>query len=156
MTPLGIFGRKKKAEKPTEVTKGQKQEKTQESLLEKLCKGDNELCNALSRTLLLDVESTKSQGDIDKRVANAQGYEKDKENVRARVEYQAAGELALYEGNATLAQKFFKKAAEVDPTYVHKNIFEYFAKKENAEKAVAIASEYYAQTAKTPHTQALS
>jgi len=150
MTPLGIFRRKEKAEKPKEISK----EQTQESLLEKLCKGDNELLDALSRTLLLDVAITKNQADIDARVESAQGYEKNKDNTRARVEYHTAGELALYEGKTALAQKYFKKAADVDPTYVHRNVFEFFAKKENAEKAVAVAREYYAQTAKAPHAKA--
>jgi TPR repeat protein len=150
MTPLGIFGKKEKKEKTKEISK----EQTQESLLEKLCKGDNELLDALSRTLLLDAEITKDQADIDARAESAQGYEKNKDNVRARVEYHTAGELALYEGKTALAQKYFKKAAEVDPTYAHRNIFEFFAKKENVEKAVAVAREYYAQTAKTPHAKA--
>jgi hypothetical protein len=150
MTPLGIFGKKEKKEKTKEISK----EQTQESLLEKLCKGDNELLDALSRTLLLDAEITKDQADIDARAESAQGYEKNKDNVRARVEYHTAGELALYEGKTALAQKYFKKAAEVDPTYAHRNVFEFFAKKENVEKAVAVAREYYAQTAKAPHAKA--
>jgi len=152
MTPLGIFRRKEKAEKPKQASK--EQEKAQESLLEQLCKGDNELLDVLSRTLLLDAEITRDQADVDARAENAQGYEKNKDNVRARVEYQAAGELALYEGKTALAQKYFKKAAEVDPTYVHKNVYDFFAKKENAEKAVAVAREYYAQTAKPSHAKA--
>lgn len=151
MTPLGIFGKKEQVKK-TDVPK----EQTQESLLEKLCKGNKELYNILSRTLLLDVETTKSQGDMDTRVASAQEFEKNKHNVRARVEYRAAGELALYEGKTAVAQKYFKKAAEVDPTYAQKDVFDFFAKKENAEKAVAVAREYYAQTAKTPRVKAAS
>jgi hypothetical protein len=152
MTPLGIFGRKGKTEKPKQAPK----EQTQESLLENLCKGDNELLDVLGRTLLLDVAMTKNQAEIDARVESAQGYEKNKDNIRARVEYHTAGELALYEGKTALVQKYFKKAAEVDPTYAHRNVFDFFAKKENAEKAVAVAREYYAQTAKTPHAKAAS
>jgi hypothetical protein len=69
--------------------------------------------------------------------------------VRARVEYQTAGELALYEGKLPQVQKYFKKAAEVDPDYPNKGIFEFFVKKENAEKALSVAQEYYARKAKT-------
>ena len=141
MTPFGIFGKKEKAEKA--------QAKTKESLLETLCKGDEELYNVMTRTLLLDVEKTKGQGDMDARVERAQEYEKNNDNVRAMVEYQTAGELALYEGKTALAQKFFKKALEVDPSHARKDVLEFFAKKENAEKAVTVAREYYAQTAKT-------
>jgi Tfp pilus assembly protein PilF len=156
MTPLGIFRKKEKKEKPKQASKEPTHEKTQESLLEKLCKNDKELLDALSRTLLLDVAITKNQADIDARAENAQGYEKNKENIKARVEYHTAGELALYEGKTALAQKYFKRAAEVDPTYAHRNVFEFFAKKENAERAVTVAREYYAQTAKTLHAKAAS
>jgi len=148
MTPFGIFGKKGKAEK-TQV-------KPKESLLETLCKGDEELYNVMTRTLLLDAEKTKSQGDMDERASRAQEYEKNKNNVRAMVEYQTAGELALYEGKTALVQKFFKKAAEVDPVHTRSGIFEFFTKKENTEKAVAVAREYYAQTAKTPPVKAES
>jgi len=154
MTPLGIFGKKEKKEKTKEISKEQAHEKTQESLLEKLCKGDNELLDILSRTVLIDPEMTKNQAGVDARAESAQEYEKNKDNIRARVEYHTAGELALYEGKTALVQKYFKKAAEVDPAYAQRNVFEFFSKKENAEKAVAVAREYYAQTAKTPHAKA--
>jgi hypothetical protein len=155
MTPLGIFGKKDKEKDKDKKKIGLPKQHVQQSLLEKLCEGNKELYNALSRTLLLDIETTKSQGDIDARATVAQEYEKNKDNIRARVEYRTAGELALYEGKTAVAQKFFKKAAEIDPAYEHKDIFEFFAKKENAEKAVAVAREYYAQTAKAPHERGL-
>jgi hypothetical protein len=137
MAPFGIFGKKEKAKK-TEV-------QTQESLLERLCQGDEQLYNVMTRTLLLDAEKTKSHGDIDARASRAEEYERNKDNVRAAVEYQTAGELALYEGKVALVQKFFKKAMEADPTNLRSEIFKFFAKKESAEKAVAVAREYYAQ-----------
>jgi len=143
MAPLGIF--RKKETKKTEEAKAIP---SKDTLLAELCKGNDELCNALSRTLLLNVESTKSGGGIDARVEKAQEYEKTKDFVRARVEYQVAGELALYEGKTANVQKFFKKAAEMDPSSPFKNIFEYLAKKENAEKAVAVAKEYYSRSVK--------
>ena len=144
MAPFGIF--KKKETKKT----GEKEATpSRDALLAELCQGNDELCNALSRTLLLNVESARSGGGMDARVEKAQEYEKTKDFVRARVEYQVAGELALYEGKVTNVQKFFKKAAEADPSSPFKNIFEFFAKKENAEKAVAVAKEYYSRCAKS-------
>jgi len=141
MAPFGIFRRKKKEE---EITEKKVKEKT---LLEDLCKGDNELYEALSRTLLLNLEMTKKSGEIDARVQKAQEYEKNKDYIKARIEYHVAGELALFEAKGDQVQKLFKKAAEVDPTYPNKNIFEYLAKKENVEKALAVAQEYYSRTA---------
>jgi len=138
MAPLGIFGRKKEQEEK------KVEEKT---LLEELCKGNNELYKALSKTLLLNLELTKKTGEMDARVERAQEYEKNKDYVRARVEYQVAGELALFEGKKAEVQKFFKKAAEIDPSYPNKSILEFLAKKENAEKAIAVAHEYYASKA---------
>jgi len=142
MTPFNIFRRRKK--ETEEIAEKKVEEKT---LLEELCKGDNQLLRAMSRTLLLNLEMTKKAGEVDARIESAQEFEKKQDFLKARIEYQVAGELALYEGNTAQVQKFFKKAAEVDPTYPNKDAFEFLAKKENAEKAVAIAKEYYARTA---------
>lgn len=142
MTPFGIFKRRKKE---TEEKVEKKEEKT---LLEELCKGDNELYSALSRTLLLNPETTKKTGEMDARVEKAQEYEKNKDYLKARIAYQVAGELALFEGKAVQVQKLFKKAAEIDPAYPNRSIFEFLAKKENAEKAIAVSQEYYTRMAK--------
>jgi hypothetical protein len=134
MTPPGIFGKKKKE------TEEKKEEPT---LLEDLCKGDQELHKTLSNTLLVNPEMVKHGGEIDARVERAQEYEKNKDYTRARTEYQVAAQLALYEGKTAQVQKFFKKTAEIDPNHPYRIVFEYFTKKENAEKAVAVAQEYY-------------
>jgi len=138
MATLGIFGKKKEPEK----------EEAPKTLLDELCGDDAELKSVLTRTLLLNPRMTEEGGSIDARIEKAQEYEKNKENVRARVEYHTAGELALYKGNLSQAQKFFKKAAEIDPKYPYRNVFEFFTKKEKAEKALAVAQEYYARTVK--------
>jgi len=143
MASLGIFKRRKK--ETEEKVEKKVEEKT---LLEDLCKGDNELYSALSRTLLLNPEATKKTGEMDARVEKAQEHEKNKDYVRARIEYQVAAELALYEGKTAQVQKLFKKAAEIDPNYPNRNIFEFFTKKENTEKAIAVAQEYYAHMTK--------
>jgi len=146
MAPLGIFKRRKKETEERAEEKVEK--KTEKALLEDLCKGDNDLYSALNRTLLLNLEITKKDGEMDARIEKAQEYEKNKDYVRARIEYQVAGELALFEGKTAHVQKLFKKAAEMDPTYSNRSIFEFLAKKENAEKAIAVAQQYYAHTAK--------
>jgi len=147
MAPRSIFKRRKK--ETEEKVKEKVEEKVEKkTLLEELCQGDNELYSALSRTLLLNPDMTKKAGETDARIEKAQEYEKNKDYLRARIEYQVAGELALYEGKTAQAQKFFKKAAEVDPAYPNRSIFEFFAKKENAEKAIAVAQEYYERVAK--------
>jgi len=146
MSPLNIFKRRKK--ETEEKVEEKKVEEKKKTLLETLCKGNNELYKALSTTLLLNVEMTKKAGEIDARIEKAQEYEKNKDFARARIEYQVAGELALNEGKAAQVQKIFKRAAEVDPSYSGKGVFEFLAKKENAEKAVAVAEEFYGQRKK--------
>jgi hypothetical protein len=143
MAPLGIFKRRKK--ETEKIVEKKVEEKT---LLEELCKGDSEIYNVLKVTMLLNPEITKQDGEIDARIEKAQKYEKNKDYVKARIEYNAAGGLALFEGKIALVQKLFQKAAEVDSTNPDRSILEYFAKKENAEKAIVIAQEYYRHMAK--------
>jgi len=138
MAPFGIFRKREKVEKKA----------VEKTLLDELCGDDAELKSALARTLLLNPKITAEMGGIDSHVEKAQEYEKKQDYVRARVEYQAAGELALYEGKLAQVQKFFKKAADIDPDYPSRSIYEFFTKKEKAEKALAVAREYYARTEK--------
>jgi tetratricopeptide (TPR) repeat protein len=144
MGPFGLFGRKKEVEK--EEKKASKAPES--SLLEVLCKGDTELLNALSHTLLLDPIKLSEEG-IDFHVKEAQEFEKKKDFLRARIHFQVAGELALYEGKLEQARMFFGKCAELESDPEYKRVFEYYLKKANAEKAMKIAKEYYAQTMKS-------
>jgi tetratricopeptide (TPR) repeat protein len=141
---LGLFKKKKeiKEEEKTASTS------SESSLLERLCGVDLELLNALSRTLLLDPEKLSKQG-IDFYAKAAQEFEKKNDSLRARIHFQAAGELALYEGKLEQARKFFKKCEELasDPEY--KRVFKYYSKKANAEKALKVAQEYYAHAVKS-------
>jgi len=141
---LGLFKRKK------EIREEEKEASASSeiSLLEKLCGSDVELLNALSRTLLLNPERLSDKG-IDFYVKEAEGFEKKNDPLRARIHFQAAGELALYEGKLDQARKFFKKCAELESDPEYKRVFNYFSRKANAEKALKIAQEYYAQAAKT-------
>jgi hypothetical protein len=137
MTPFGIFGRKKKIEEKI----------AEKTFLDELCGDDSELKKVLTMILLLNPDRTGEMGGIDSHLEKAKEYENEKDHVRARVEYQVAGELALYEGKLAQVQKLFKKAAEADPDYSHKNVYEFFTKKENTEKALTVAKEYYKRTA---------
>jgi tetratricopeptide (TPR) repeat protein len=142
MTPFGILRKKEQeaAAKPAQKT-----------LLEELCGGNDELYQALSRTILLNPRLTAKEG-IDSHVDKAQEHEKNGDNIRARIEYQVAGELAIYEEKLAQAQKFFKKAAEADPNSENRKVFEYLSKKENAERALAVAQEFYSKTGKRKET----
>jgi len=142
MGPLGIFRRKKEVEGKE---KKKTPESTEKSLLEELCKSDTELLSVLSHTLLLDPSRLTEEG-IDSYIEKAQMLEKKKGFLGARINYQAAGEIALYKGKLEQAQKFFKKCEELESNPEYKKIFAFFSKKANAEKALKIAKEYYART----------
>jgi len=143
MTPLGLFRRKEKG--ATEKKKAAEPE--EKTLLDQLCGDDKNLQEALSRTLLLNPETTTKEG-IDSYATKAQEHEAAQKPTNARIAYQVAGEIALYEGKLTQIQKFFKKAAEVDPECPYRNVFEYLSKKENAERALEVAQEFYTKTGK--------
>jgi len=134
---LGIFRKKEKAAV----------EPAKKTLLEELCGDDSELYQTLSKTTLLNPSMTLKEG-INHHVEKAQEYEKTGDHVRARIAYQVAGELSLYQGQLAQTQKFFKKAAEVDPDFVNRKVFEYYGKKENAERALAVAKEFYSKKEK--------
>lgn len=143
---LDLFRRKKKSEVKE---KKKTSESTEKSILEELCKGDTELLFALTRTVLLNPERLYGEG-IDFYIEKAQNFEKEKDFLRTRINYQAAGEIALYKGNLTQVQKFFKKCAELESSPVYKKVFEYYSKKADAEKAVKVAKEYYRRTTESP------
>ncbi len=143
MGPPGFFRRKKETEKKEEKTS----ESTEKSLLEELCRGDTELFSVLNHTVLLDPSRLSDEG-IDSYIEKAQEFEKKKDFLRARINYQVAGELAQYERKLTQVQKFFKKCAELESNPEYKKVFAYYSKKANAEKAINFAQEYYTRTAK--------
>jgi len=143
MGPLGLFRKKKKAEKKEE----KKPKSIGKSLLEVLCRGDTELLSALNHTVLLAPSRLTEEG-IDSYIETAQEFEKNKDFLRARINYHTAGEIALYEGKLAQVQKFFKKCAELESNPEYKKVFAYFSKKANAEKAIKTAKEYYKETVK--------
>ncbi|MFB0513991.1 MAG: hypothetical protein ACETVQ_00290 [Candidatus Bathyarchaeia archaeon] len=138
MVPPSFFRRKKEEKTP---------KSTEKSLLEELCKGNTELFSVLSHTILLNPPRLSKEG-IDIYIEKAQEFEKKKDFLRARINYQVAGEIALYEGKLTQVQKFFKKCAELESNPEYKKVFAYYSKKANAEKALNFAQEYYTRTAK--------
>jgi hypothetical protein len=144
MPLLGFFRRKGKEKETTETKKETHPTPKAEpkTLLDELCKNDKELREALARALLLNPESVTKEG-IEHHIQKAEEYENDQKTTNARIEYQIAGQIALHDRKLPQMQKYFKKAAEIEPDSPYKNTFEYLSKKENAEKAIAVAQEFY-------------
>ena len=147
MTPFGLF-RKKEKETPEKKKETPKtKQPAQKTVLDELSRGDVELREALSRTLLLNPETVVKDG-ADFYASKAQEHEEAQNFRSARIAYQVAGEIALYEGKMAQMQRLFKKAAEVDPECPYRDAFEYLSKKENGERALAVAKEFYGRMGK--------
>ena len=66
----------------------------------------------------------------------AKDFEKSGDAIRARMWYQTAGGLAIYEGNVKKVVNFFSECQKISPNTSYSIL-------KNPEKAVAKAQEYY-------------
>jgi hypothetical protein len=106
------------------------------SKLEQLCGDDKETYEALLNSMFLD---PRKVGTPMKEAAdNAKKFEKAKDLVRARMWYEIAGGLAIYEGNVKKVVEFFSEIEKISPDTKYTIL-------KNPEKAVAKAQEYYKQ-----------
>lgn len=126
---MGLLDRlRKKKEVQTET--GAKETVTE---LEKLCGDDKETYEALLNTMFLDPR--KVGASMKDAVENAKKSEKEKDLLRAKVWYEIAGGLAIYEGNVKKVIECFSECEKLS------NVKYPILK--NPEKAVSIAQEYY-------------
>jgi len=101
--------------------------------LEQLCGDDKETYEALLNTMFLD---PRKVGVTMKEAAeNAKKFEKENDLVRAKVWYQIAGGLAIYEGDVEKVVEYFSKCEKLSGVS--------YPILKNPEKAVAKAQEYY-------------
>jgi hypothetical protein len=122
---LPIFGRKEREKKENEAAKM--------TPLEQLCADDKETYEALLPVMILNPR--KIEASMKQAVDNAKKYEKEKDLASARMWYQIAGGLAIYEGNAKRVIEYFQSLERVTG--------QKFPILKNPEKAVAKAQEYY-------------
>jgi hypothetical protein len=122
--------RRKKEEKNVELGTENKEVITE---LEKLCGDDKETFEALVNVMFLDPK--KIETSMKEAVENAKTFEKAKDLLRARIWYEIAGGLAIYEGN-------IKKVAEYFGECERLSNMKYPILKD-PEKAVTMAQEYY-------------
>ena len=134
MSPLG-FG--KKEEKHAEAAKAL-------SDLEQICENDKEAYEALYHTMILNPK--KVDTSLKDAIENAKRFEKEKNMTRARIWYDIAGGLAIYEGNAKKVVELFSEAEKLSGIK--------YPILKNAEKAVAKAQEYYKKHLKTETVEA--
>lgn len=122
---LDLFRRKPKTEeeKPTE----------EPSLLRELCGEDKALYEDLSWSMYLD---PTGKGTYEEAVEKAQKAEREGNRLDARIGYQHAGSLALYEKNAAGVKASFDKVAELSERKFQRI-------REVPEKAIKIVNQYY-------------
>jgi hypothetical protein len=119
---------------------GKKEEKTAVahtsramSELEQLCGDDKQAYEALEHTMFLDPRkigtSTKEAAE------NAKRFAKERNLGRARIWYDIAGGLAIYEGDAKKVIEFFAESEKISGLK--------YPILKDTEKAIAKAQEYY-------------
>ena len=100
--------------------------------LEQICGNDKQTYQALSYMLL---DPRKIDVSMEDAVSNAEKAEKEKDSTRARMWYEVAGGLALYEGDPKKVAEYYGEAERVTG--------EKYPLAHNPDKAVAKAQEYY-------------
>jgi hypothetical protein len=125
---LGLLDRFRKKKKTVAETS---QELTD---LEKFLGDDKETYEALAHTMFLNPK--KVSISMKEAAENAKKFEEEDNFVRARVMYETAGGLAIYEGNPKKVAEYFSECERLDPSIKYPII-------RIAEKAVAKAQEYY-------------
>lgn len=128
---MGLLDRFKRKEKEQKI-----QVESEKSLteLEQICGGDQETYEALSNAMFLDPR--KIDASIGTAAKEAKKLEKTKDLVRARMWYEIAGGLAIYEGDAKKVIEYFGKSEKISPEIKYPIL-------KNPKKAVAKAQEYY-------------
>ena len=118
------------------------QDESEEPLteLKKICGDDQETYEVLSNAMFLDPR--KIDVPMNTAVEKAKKLEKAKDRVRARMWYEIAGRLAIYEGDVKKVTEYFGKCEKTSPDIKYPIL-------KNPKKAVAKAQEYYKKYLKT-------
>lgn len=130
---LDRFRRKKKEQKKVESEKSPTE-------LQQICGDDQETYEALSNAMFLDPR--KIDVSMSTAAKEAKKLEKAKDLAGARVWYEIAGGLAIYEGDVKKVIEYFGKSEKISPETKYPIL-------KNPKKAVAKAQEYYKKYLKT-------
>ena len=128
-----LRGKKPEAKAEREQPAKKAKEETPTSL-ESICSDDKEIYEALYKTMLLD--PTRTEVSMKEAEEKAKASEKQADTLRARVWYELAGGLAIYEGDVKKVEKYFGKCAELAPDVSYPIL-------KMPDRAVAKAQEYY-------------
>lgn len=128
---MGLLDRFRREKKEQKI-----QVESEKSLteLKEICGGDQETYEVLSNTMFLDPR--KIDVSIGTAAKEAKKLEKAKDFVRARIWYEIAGGLAIYEGDAKRVIEYFGKCEKISPEISYPIL-------KKPKKAIAKAQEYY-------------
>jgi hypothetical protein len=124
----------KTSEKGKEKSKATTETMRNLTSLEQICGGDRETYEALS---VMFLDPRKIDVSMKQAVDNAEKAEKEKDVASARMWYQVAGGLAIYEGNTEKVVEYYGEAERVTG--------EKYLILTSPDKALAKAQEYYKQ-----------
>lgn len=102
--------------------------------LEEICRGNQETYETLSNMMFLNPK--KLDVSISDAAKKAKESEKAKDLLKAKVWYEIAGRLAIYEGDVKKVIEYFSKCEKISPEAKYPIL-------KNPKKAVATAQEYY-------------
>lgn len=130
---MGLFDFFKRKDKEKVSVKVEAESQRQLTELEELCGNDKETYSALLNTMFLDPR--KIGISMKEAAENAKKFEKEKDLTKAKVWYQIAGGLAIYEGDVAKVIEYFGKCEKLSGVS--------YPILKNPEKAIAKAREYY-------------
>jgi len=128
---LGLLDRFRREKKEQKIEVESEKSLTE---LKEVCGGDQETYEVLSNTMFLDPR--KINVPTNAAVKEAKKLEKAKDLVRARMWYEIAGGLAIYEGDVKKVIEYFGKCEKISPEISYPIL-------KDPKKAVAKAQEYY-------------
>lgn len=102
--------------------------------LEKFCADDKESYEALQNTMFLDPRKLNTL--LPDAAKKAKEFEKKRDTLKAKIWYEIAGGLAIYERDASKVKEYFGKCEKLSPNSVYPIL-------KNPEKAIEKAQEYY-------------
>jgi hypothetical protein len=133
---LGLLDRFRRKKKEQKIKVESEKSLTE---LEQICGDDQETYEALSNAMFLDPR--RIDVSMSTAAKEAKKLEKATDLLRARVWYEIAGGLAIYEGDVKKVIEYFGKSEKISETK--------YPILKNPKKAVAKAQEYYKTYLKT-------
>jgi len=127
---MGLLGRFRKKRETLQV----KEAKKITTDFEEFCGKDKDVYEALYKLMFLDPRKIKTS--MSEAEEKAKLFEKQKDVQEARIWYDIAGGLAIYEGDVEKVKKYFGKSAKLSSEMGYPIL-------KIPEKAVKKASEYY-------------